>query len=70
MVAVLLGGADGQEHHLPKIDRLVDLLPGEETDTKQVSALSLEAGRRSPQDLLVLPAVSYGLMAAADFVDK
>lgn len=44
-----IGATEQHGHHLPL-----------ETDTKQVSAIALEAGRRSAEDLLVLPAVAYG----------
>jgi hypothetical protein len=49
--AVLLpvGATEQHGHHLPLA-----------TDTNQVTTICLEAGRRSPDNILVLPAVSYG----------
>ena len=49
VVVLPIGATEQHGHHLPL-----------ETDTKQASAIALEAGRRSPEDMLVLPAVAYG----------
>ena len=49
VVVLPIGATEQHGPHLPL-----------ETDTRQVRDLSLEAATRSPEDMLVMPAVSYG----------
>jgi creatinine amidohydrolase len=49
VVILPVGATEQHGHHLPL-----------ETDTKEAASISLEAGRRSPAEILVLPAVAYG----------
>jgi creatinine amidohydrolase len=49
VVILPVGSTEQHGYHLPL-----------DTDAKLVSSVSLEAGRRSPEDILVLPTVGYG----------
>ncbi|HLJ58945.1 MAG TPA: creatininase family protein [bacterium] len=49
VVILPVGATEQHGHHLPL-----------DTDTREAASISLEAGRRSPAEILVLPAVAYG----------
>ncbi len=49
VVVLPVGSLEQHGHHLPQ-----------DTDAKLASSVSYEAGRRSPEEILVLPPVSYG----------
>ena len=49
VILLPVGATEQHGHHLPL-----------ETDTRQVRELAMEAARRSPADLLVMPEVAYG----------